>query len=113
MRTGFYEESLLKDRAALEKAVARLGAFLKSYYQHVSLSAARFEEDEEHGAHRVVCEIDNRGSMGTCVIGTELLRSPEMREIRAAVRGDRRARRAALDPRAGRRRDRRCAAASS
>ena len=84
VRTGFYEESLLKDRAALGTAVEKLGAFLKSYYQHVSLADIRYEEDEEHGVHRVVCEIDNRGSKGTCVIDTGLLRSPEMREIRAA-----------------------------
>ncbi len=84
VRTGFYEESLLNDRAALEAAVEKLGAFLKSYYQHVTLSSSRFDEDEEHGSFRVTCEVDNRGSMSACVIGTELLRSPEMREIRAA-----------------------------
>jgi DNA gyrase subunit B len=84
VRTGFYEESLLEDRAALGAAVEKLGTFLKSYYQHVSLSATRFDEDEEHGTFRVACEVDNRGSMSTCVIGAELLRSPEMREIRAA-----------------------------
>jgi len=85
MRTGFYDEELLKNKPALEKAINRIGTFLTGYYQHVSLSDARFEEDEEHGTNRVVCEMDNRGSKGTCVISAELLRSPEMREIRVAA----------------------------
>jgi DNA gyrase subunit B len=85
MRTGFFDEELLKKKGPLEKALNRVAAFLESYYQHVSIADARYEEDEEHGVHRVVCEIDNRGSKGTSVISPELLRSPEMREIRAAV----------------------------
>jgi len=85
MRTGFYDEELLQKKGPLEKAVNRVGAFLADYYQHVSLADARYEEDEEHGVQRVVCEIDNRGSKGTSVIGPELLRSPEMREIRVAA----------------------------
>jgi DNA gyrase subunit B len=84
-RTGFFDEELLKKKAALEKAVNRAGAFLAGYYQHVTLADARLEEDEEHGVHRLVCEVDNRGSKGSCTVGTELLRSPEMREIRAAT----------------------------
>ncbi len=85
MRTGFYDEELLKDKSVLEKAVGKLGAFLQGYYQHISLSATDIVEDEEHGTHRVVCEMDNRGSKGSCIIGTELLRSPEMRSIRAVA----------------------------
>ena len=82
VRTGFFDEQGLKDTAGLEQAVGRVSAFLDGYYQHVSLVDARYEEDEEHGTNRVVCELDNRGSRGSCVISTELLRSPEMREIR-------------------------------
>jgi len=85
MRTGFFDEELLKKKGPLEKAVNRVGAFLAGYHQHVTLADARLDEDEEHGVHRVVCEIDNRGSKGTSVIGPELLRSPEMRDIRAAA----------------------------
>ncbi len=85
MRTGFFDEELLKEKAPLEKALNRVGDFLVAYYQHVSLADARYEEDEEHGVHRVICEIDNRGSKGTSVIGPELLRSPELRDIRAAA----------------------------
>jgi len=85
MRTGFYDEALLKTQPVLEQAINKVSAFLTGYYQHVSLADARLEEDEEHGTHRVICEMDNRGSKGTCVIGTELLRSPEMREIRVAA----------------------------
>jgi len=85
MRTGFFDEELLRKRAPLEKALGKVGAFLERYYRHVLLADARIEEDEEHGAHRVTCVMDNRGSKCSCVIDTGLLRSPEMREIRAAA----------------------------
>jgi DNA gyrase subunit B len=85
VRSGLFDEELLRKKAALEKAVNKVAAFMAGYYQHVTLADARLEEDEEHGAFRVVCEVDNRGSKGSCTIGTELLRTPEMREIRAAA----------------------------
>jgi DNA gyrase subunit B len=34
---------------------------------------------------RAVCEIDNRGNRSSCVLDSELLRSPEFREIRAVA----------------------------
>jgi len=87
VRTGFVDEAPLRERALLEAALNRVAAFLTEYYQHVSLVDARTEEDEEHSVLRAVCEVDNRGNKSSCVVDTELLRSPELRELRAAARG--------------------------
>jgi DNA gyrase subunit B len=85
VRTGFLDEAPLKKKATLEKAINGASAFLDRYLKHVTLVDARLEEDEEHNAFRVVCEVDNRGNKSACTVSTELLRGPEFREIRAVL----------------------------
>ena len=85
VRTGFLEETPLRSREELERAVNAASAFLDGYLRHVTLVDARVEEDEEHSALRMVCVIDNRGNKSTCTIDTDLLRGPEFRGIRAVT----------------------------
>jgi DNA gyrase subunit B len=85
VRTGFLDESPLRKKGTLEKAINGASAFLDRYLKHVTLVDARLEEDEEHNAFRVVCEVDNRGNKSSCTISTELLRGPEFREIRTVL----------------------------
>jgi DNA gyrase subunit B len=85
VRSGLFDEELLRKRSALEKALAKVRTFMAGYYQHVTLADFQLEDDEEHGGFRVICQVDNRGSKGASAIGMELLRTPEMRDIRAAA----------------------------
>jgi len=82
VRTGFIDKELLKNEAALEKQINKIGAFLAERYEHVDLVDARLGDDEEHNTHRVVCEIDDRGERVRSVIDTDLLKSPEIKAIR-------------------------------
>jgi DNA gyrase subunit B len=79
---GLLEKDMLKNKAKLEKLVNKMSAYLEKNFEHVTLMDARFEQDEEHNSNRVVCEIDNRGNLEVNSIDTELMKSPEIKEIR-------------------------------
>jgi len=79
---GLLEKDVLKSKAKLEKLVNKMSTYLEKNFEHVNLLDARFEHDEEHNSNRVVCEIDSRGNREVNSIDTELMKSPEIKEIR-------------------------------
>ena len=83
--TSFLDRSILKDKELVEKAVNAISEYFDSRYEQVTLTDARLETDEEHNSHRVVCDIDSRGEQCQSTIDTELMKSPEVKELREIV----------------------------
>ncbi len=84
-RTGTVEESILATPEAAEAAVNEIGRFIAATYKGVTLLDAATERDEEHDCLSVTVKTDDHGAISKTRLSVDLLRSPELREMRGLL----------------------------
>jgi DNA gyrase subunit B len=84
-RTGTVEESILATPESAEAAVNEIGRFMTETYQGVTLLDAATERDEEHDCLSVTVKTDDHGAVSKTKLSVDLLRSPELREMRGLL----------------------------
>ncbi len=85
LRSEALEENILKEKASSEQAVNRINEYIAATYPGVTLLDAKLEQDEEHDCFRIRGVVDDHGSISKSNLDMELVRSPELREIKTLM----------------------------
>jgi DNA gyrase subunit B len=85
LRTGALEEETLRRQSDSEQAINRISEYLTTNFPGVALLDAKLERDEEHDCFKVLGVIDDHGGISKSTLDMELVRSPEVREIKALL----------------------------
>jgi DNA gyrase subunit B len=85
LRRDAAREEILRDKVALEEAVNAVSEYISGTFPGVTLKDARLEHDEEHDCQKVLLVVDDHGGVARTTFNLELVRSPEVRELRAML----------------------------
>jgi DNA gyrase subunit B len=85
LRSGYADEGLLHKKNELEKAVNKINEYITENFSGVTMQDVKLERDEEHDCYQVISIMDDQGRKSKTTLNMELIRSPEIREIKGLL----------------------------